>query len=375
MGPLAGLNVVEMAGLGPAPLCGMLLADLGANVVTIQRRSNNNVEDVEFHERGKQSIALNLKSEEGLKIAMQLIEKADALIEGFRPGVMERLGLGPDVCLEKNPKIVFGRMTGWGQTGPLSQAAGHDINYIALTGALHAIGPKDGKPVVPLNLVGDNGGGALYLAFGVMCGVFEAQRSGKGQVVDAAMIEGASSLMTLFYSHMAKGKWQDQRGVNLLDGGTPFYDTYETKDGKYISLGPLEPQFYTEFVERAQLDKDLFGNQVDVKKWPQMADTLTEVFKQKTRDEWCDILEGTDACFAPILSMKEAPKHPHNVERETFIEIDGHVHPAPAPKFSRTAPAKPQGATVHGAATDDVLKTLGYSQEECDALREQGVLT
>lgn len=376
MGPLSGLKVIEMAGLGPAPFCSMLLADLGAEVIAIHKRSNSNVDAIELHERGKKTIALNLKTPEGIAIVLSLIETADVLIEGFRPGVMERLGLGPDVCFEKNEKLIYGRMTGWGQSGPLSHSAGHDINYISLTGALHSIGPKDGKPVVPLNLVGDYGGGALYLALGILSAIFEAQKSGKGQVVDAAMTDGSASLMMLFYAMMGRKEWNPKkRESNLLDGGTPFYTTYETQDGKHISIGCLESQFYQLLVQLLELDDPAFSNQIDVKAWPDMSAALTDLFKTKTRDQWCELLEGTDVCFAPILDMVEATQHPHNVERETYITLNDKVQPAPAPKFSRSQPDMPNPVTEIGLATTDVLKSIGYSQKEIDEFTQQQVIT
>lgn len=376
MGPLSGLKVIEMAGLGPAPFCSMLLADLGAEVIAIHKRSNSNIDAIELHERGKKTIALNLKTPEGIAIVLSLIETADVLIEGFRPGVMERLGLGPDVCFEKNEKLIYGRMTGWGQSGPLSHSAGHDINYISLTGALHSIGPKDGKPVVPLNLVGDYGGGALYLALGILSAIFEAQKSGKGQVVDAAMTDGSASLMMLFYAMMGRKEWNPKkRESNLLDGGTPFYTTYETQDGKHISIGCLESQFYQLLVQLLELDDPAFSNQVDVKAWPDMSAALTNLFKTKTRDQWCELLEGTDVCFAPILDMVEATQHPHNVERETYITLNDKVQPAPAPKFSRSQPDMPNPVTEIGLATTDVLKSIGYSQKEIDEFTQQQVIT
>lgn len=376
MGPLAGLKIIEMAGLGPAPFCSMLFADLGAEVITIHKRSNDNIDSIEMHERGKKTIALNLKSQEGIDIVLSLVKTADILIEGFRPGVMERLGLGPDACHAVNKKLIYGRMTGWGQYGPLSQAAGHDINYISLTGALHAIGNKGEKPTVPLNLVGDYGGGSMYLAFGIMSALYEAQKSGEGQVVDAAMTDGSASLMMLFYSFMGRKQWNpSERGSNLLDGGTPYYTTYETKDGKYISIGCLEPQFYQLMVELMSLDEDLFGKQMDFKKWGNMGEALTEAFKTRTRDEWCELLEGTDVCFAPILDMVEATQHPHNVERETFITLNDKVQPAPAPKFSRSKPPMPEAVKAVGSATEDVLKDLGYSAEAIAELLEKKVIT
>lgn len=376
MGPLAGLKIIEMAGLGPAPFCSMLLADLGAEVIAIHKRSNSNVDAIELHERGKQTIALNLKTSEGIAIVLSLIESADVLIEGFRPGVMERLGLGPEVCFEKNPKLIYGRMTGWGQSGPLAHSAGHDINYISLTGALHSIGPKDGKPVVPLNLVGDYGGGALYLALGIMSALFETQKSGKGQVVDAAMTDGSASLMMLFYAMMNRNEWNPrQRESNLLDGGTPFYNTYETQDGKYISIGCLESQFYELLVTLLELDDPAFNNQIDIKAWPDMAQALTKLFKTKTREQWCELLEGTDVCFAPILDMQEATQHPHNVARETYINLNGKIQPAPAPKFSRTQPETPQAVTEIGAATCSLLKTLGYSDNDIETFKNNKIIT
>lgn len=376
MGPLAGLKIIEMAGLGPAPFCSMLLADLGAEVIAIHKRSDTNVDAIELHERGKQTIALNLKTSEGIAIVLSLIESADVLIEGFRPGVMERLGLGPEVCFEKNPKLIYGRMTGWGQSGPLAHSAGHDINYISLTGALHSIGPKDGKPVVPLNLVGDYGGGALYLALGIMSALFEAQKSGKGQVVDAAMTDGSASLMMLFYAMMNRNEWNPrQRESNLLDGGTPFYNTYETQDGKYISIGCLESQFYELLVTLLELDDPAFNNQIDIKAWPDMAQALTKLFKTKTREQWCELLEGTDVCFAPILDMQEATQHPHNVARETYISLNGKIQPAPAPKFSRTQPETPQPVTAIGAATCSLLKNLGYSDSDIQTFKNNNIIT
>src|SRR6185312_14743888 len=327
MGPLQGIKVVEFQGIGPGPFTAMLLSDMGADVIRVDRKGGRTPNKTEVTYRGRKAVAFDLKKPEAVEAALKLIDGADALIEGFRPGVMERLGLGPDVCLKRNPKLVYGRMTGWGQTGPLAQAAGHDINYIALTGALHGIGNAGKKPVPPLNLVGDFGGGALYLAFGIVCGLVEAKRSGKGQVVDAAMTDGAASLMSMFYGMNAMGFWQDTRGVNLLDSGAHFYDTYETKDGKYVAIGSIEPQFYRELLEKTGITDSAFEMQMNPQGWADLKEKLANVIKTKTRDEWDAIMLGSDVCYAPVLSLKEAPKHPHNVARETFVEIDGVVQP------------------------------------------------
>ena len=337
MGPLKGLKIIEMAGIGPGPFCGMVLADLGAEVIRVDRASAaGSGSRQEPANRGKRSIAVDLKSTEGVEVVLKLVEGADAIFEGFRPGVMERLGLGPDICLERNKKIVFGRMTGWGQDGPLADAAGHDINYISLSGALAAIGRPDSPPVPPLNLIGDFGGGGMLLALGLVSALFEARGSGEGQVVDAAMTDGSALLMTMLYSMKGSGFWQESKGSNLLDGGAHFYDTYECKDGKYISIGSIEPQFYKLLRELADLDDPIYDNQMTRDNWPDLKADITKVFLNKTRDEWCDLMEGTDVCFAPVLSMWEAPKHPHNLARKTFIELEGLDQPAPAPRFSKT---------------------------------------
>ncbi|MDR3498652.1 MAG: CaiB/BaiF CoA-transferase family protein [Parvibaculum sp.] len=369
-GPLNGVKVVEFAGIGPGPFCGMLLADMGAEVVRIDRKGARGGSKYEISSRGKQSIALDLKKPEAVETCLKLIEKADILQEGFRPGVMERLGLGPDVCLKRNPRLVYGRMTGWGQTGPLALAAGHDINYISLTGALHAIGRPGEKPVPPLNLVGDFGGGALYLAMGMLAALVEANRSGKGQVVDAAMTDGATSLMAMFYGFSASGMWKEEHGTNLLDGGAHFYDTYETKDGKWISIGSIEPQFYAILREKAGLKEEIWDHQMDGAKWPEMKKKIEGVFKTKTRDEWCAIMEGTDICFAPVLSIKEAKDHPHNKARETIVEIDGVAQPNIAPRFSRTVSKIDGPAPQVGADTLNVLKGWGFSDGEIDGLKK-----
>ncbi|MGB5949794.1 MAG: CaiB/BaiF CoA-transferase family protein [Parvibaculum sp.] len=369
-GPLSGIKVVEFAGIGPGPFCGMLLADMGAEVVRIDRKGTRGGSKFDIASRGKRSIALDLKKPEAVETALKLIEKADILQEGFRPGVMERLGLGPDVCLKRNPKLVYGRMTGWGQTGPLAPTAGHDINYISLTGALHAIGRPGEKPVPPLNLVGDFGGGALYLAMGMLAALVEANRTGKGQVVDAAMTDGATSLMAMFYGFTASGMWQEPHGTNMLDGGAHFYDTYETKDGKWISIGSIEPQFYAILREKAGLTDAIWDAQMDRAKWPELKAKIEAVFKTKTRDEWCAIMEGTDICFAPVLSITEAKDHPHNKARETIVVVDGVAQPNIAPRFSRT-PSKIQGPVPQvGENTVEVLKGWGFSDGDVEGLKK-----
>lgn len=375
MGPLAGTRIIEIEGLGPAPFCGMMFADMGAEVISISRKSDSGDRSAQISERGKRSIALNLKSPEGVEAVMKLVESADALIEGFRPGVAERLGIGPEDCWARNPRLTYGRMTGWGQTGPLASVAGHDMNYISLSGALHAIGRAGEKPVPPLNLVGDFGGGGMFLAFGVMCGIHEASKSGQGQVVDASMVEGSAALMHMMYSFKAMGVWEDEREKNMLDGAAHFYDTYETKDGKYVSIGSIEPQFYALLIELAGLDKDEFAPQMDRAQWPKLKARLGEVMKTKTRSQWCEIMEGTDVCFAPVLSMSEAPNHPHNQARQSFVEVNGVVQHAPAPRFSRTVAATPRAVSAAGSDTEDVLKNAGYSDAEIAKLRELGVLT
>jgi alpha-methylacyl-CoA racemase len=372
MGPLQGVRIVEFAGIGPGPFAAMLLADMGADIIRIDRKGGRVPGKYEVTYRGRGAVALDLKKPEAIEAALKLIEKADGLIEGFRPGVMERLGVGPDVCLKRNPKLVYGRMTGWGQTGTLAHAAGHDINYIALTGALHGMGHAGNKPVPPLNLVGDFGGGALYMAFGLVCGILEARKSGKGQVVDVAMTDGAASLMAMFYGMNAGGMWADKRGVNLLDSGAHFYDTYETKDGKWIALGSIEPQFYRELLEKAGITDSAFEAQMDRSAWPVLKKKIEAVVKSKTRDEWDTIMLGSDVCYAPVLSLEEAPKHPHNVARKTFIEIDGVVQPAPAPRFSRTEPEVQRAAA--GRDTKAALTDWGFSNADVDALAKSGAV-
>jgi alpha-methylacyl-CoA racemase len=343
-GPLSGTRIVEFAGIGPGPFACMMLADMGAEVVTLDRvGAKKNLKSVAG--RGRKVVELDLKDQASIAKVLDLLSHADALIEGFRPGVMERLGLGPDVVLAKNPKLVYGRMTGWGQEGPLAQAAGHDINYISVTGALAAIGTAE-KPVPPLNLVGDFGGGALYLVVGVLAALLEASKSGKGQVVDAAMCDGAASLMSMFFDLAAAGRWVEGREQNFLDGGAHFYGIYECSCGHFISIGSIEPQFYALLRQHAGLAGADFDAQMDRKAWPALREKLTDVFKSKTREDWCRIMEGTDICFAPILTMAEAPKHPHNAARKIFVERHGVTQPAPAPRFSRTPSAIREAETA-----------------------------
>lgn len=354
-GPLRGVRVIEFAGIGPGPFASMLLSDMGADVVAIARPGQGKRDARDFVNRGRRVIELDLKNPAHVAQSLDLTAAADILIEGFRPQVMERLGLGPDVALKRNPRLVYGRMTGWGQEGPLSQSAGHDINYIAITGALDSFRSCDGDTVSPLNLVGDYGGGALYLAVGVLAGVIEARSSGKGQVVDAAMCDGVSSMLTLFHSMHATGRWSDKARTNLLDGGAHFYRTYETKDGRYMAVGALEPQFYAELRRLAGLGDECYDDQMNRSQWPSLHDKLAEVFKTKTRDEWSKIFDGTDACVAPVIEMFDAPKHPHLAARNTFVDAEGGVQPAPAPRFSRTPSAIQNSAAAAIMTADDIL--------------------
>lgn len=361
-GPLSGVKVVEFAGIGPGPFCCMLLSDLGADVVRVDRKGGRGGAKFDITARGRRSVALDLKDENDLNLARALIEKADVLVEGFRPGVMERLGLGPSEALALNTRLVYGRMTGWGQTGPLAHAAGHDLNYIAISGALHAMGRKGQPPSPPLNLVGDYGGGSLYLALGICAALIECARSGKGQVIDAAITDGAASLMAVMYGLRGAGLWTDERDANLLDGGAPFYDVYETADAKYVSLGPLEPQFYAQFLDKAGLKDDPdFSTQMNKPNWDAMSEKVAAVMKTKTRDEWCKQMEGTDVCFAPVLDMGEAPRHAHNVAREAFVELDGVLQPAPAPRFSRTPGAIQGGPARAGEGAENALSDWGIA--------------
>jgi alpha-methylacyl-CoA racemase len=361
MGPLAGIRIIEVAGIGPGPFCGMMLADMGAEVLCVER-SVAKLAPYDPLQRNRHRIALDLKSEAGLNALLELIDHADAMFEGYRPGVAERLGFGPQICLQRNPRLVYGRMTGWGQTGPLAKTAGHDINFIALSGALHAIGRAGEKPVPPLNLVGDFGGGGMLLAFGMVCALLEAQRSGAGQVVDAAMIDGSIALMAMFIGMRGRGLFTDPVGSNFLSGAAHYYDTYETADGKFLAVGALEPQFYEVLMQKAGLDREAFatagmtGSQGhDGKVWSDLTRQLTAIFKTRTRDEWCALFEGTDACVAPVLSLSEAPTHPHNRERDAFVDVAGSLQNAPAPRFSRTAAATPTAAR---SGRDDIESLL-----------------
>jgi alpha-methylacyl-CoA racemase len=372
-GPLSGLKVVEFAGIGPGPFCGMLLSDLGADVVRIDRKGKGRASPADITSRGRRSIGLDLKNPDAIETCLKLMEGADAVFEGFRPGVMERLGLGPDVALKRNPKLVYGRMTGWGQFGPYANAAGHDMNYIAITGALHAIGTKD-KPIPPLNLVGDFGGGALYLAFGLLAGVLNARSTGQGQVIDCAMSDGAASLMSMFYGFKAGGMWKDERRVNLLDGGAHFYDTYQCADGKWISIGSIEPQFYALLLEKTGINDPEFAAQMDRASWDSLRDKLGHVIAQKTQAEWCEIMDATDVCFAPVLDLDEAPKHAHNVARKTFVELEGVIQPAPAPRFSATPGAIQGPPPAIGAHDKEALGDWGFSPAAIDALKASGAL-
>src|SRR5438874_1630713 len=376
MGPLEGFKIIEMAGIGPGPFAAMMLADMGAEVVRVDRLAYRGNADParDVLNRGRRSVAVDLKHPDGVQAVLRLAERADALLEGFRPGVMERLGLGPDECLARNPRLVYGRMTGWGQDGPLAHAAGHDIDYIAIAGALNNFTRKGDRPVPPLNMVGDFGGGGMLLAFGVVCGLLEAGRSGKGQVVDAAMVDGAAVLMTMIYAFMAMGIWQDDPGTNILDTGAPFYEVYECADGKFLAVGAIETQFYAELLKRTGLENEELPFQLDRPQWPAMKERFAALFKTKTRDEWAAIFEGTDACAAPVLSLSEAHTHPHNRARGTFLEKDGILQPAPAPRFSRTPPEIRRPAPAPGADTDEVLGAWGLDATEIGKLREAGAV-
>jgi alpha-methylacyl-CoA racemase len=379
MGPLAGITVVEIAGIGPGPFCAMMLADMGAEVLRVDRVENVAGGDpaappADLNNRGRRSIGVDLKNPDGVAVVLDLVERADALVEGFRPGVAERLGIGPEECLARNPKLVYGRMTGWGQDGPLAGAAGHDINYIALAGALDPIGRRGEAPVPPLNLIGDYGGGGMLLAFGVVCGVLEAERSGQGQVVDTAMVDGAAVLMTMTHALRAMGIWNDERGTNMLDTGAHFYNVYETADGKYVSVGSIEPQFYAELLRLTGLEGEELPWQHDRQQWPALKERLAAIFKTKTRDEWSALMEGTDVCFAPVLSIPEAIEHAHNVDRRTFVEVAGIRQPGPAPRFSRTEPEISSPPPHAGQHTDEILAAAGFDPDRVAKLREAGAI-
>ena len=380
MGPLSGLRLIEIAGIGPGPMAAMMLGDMGADIIRVDRTGAHvmdRISDPRFavHNRSRRSVSVDLQKPGGAEIVLRLAEKADGLMEPFRPGVAERLGIGPDVCLKRNSKLVYGRMTGWGQEGPLAKAAGHDQNYIALSGALHAIGRKGEKPVPPLNLVGDFGGGGMLLAFGMACGLVESIRSGKGQVVDAAMVDGTGLLLGGIWGMAGAGLWDESnREVNMLDGGAHFYDTYETRDGKYVSIGSIEPQFYALLLEKTGLKGQDLPAQHDRAKWPEMKKKFTDIFKTKTRDEWCEIMEGTDICFAPVLTMSEAPHHKHAKARKGYVDVAGFMQPAPAPRFSRTPGSVKGPAPKRGVHTEEVLRENGFSAAEIKELASSGVI-
>ncbi len=374
MGPLTGTRIIEIAGIGPGPFGAMMLADLGAEVIRVDRSVSVRGGDPadpprDVLGRGRRSVGVDLKHPDGIETVLELVASADVLIEGFRPGVMERLGLGPQVCLDRNPRLVFARMTGWGQDGPYARAAGHDINYIALAGALDPLGRAGQPPTPPLNLIGDFGGGGMLLALGVCAALLETSRSGEGQVIDAAMVDGAATLMSMIWSFRAMGGWQDERGTNLIDTGAHFYDAYETADGRFISIGSIEPQFYAELLELIGLDAEQLPRQNDRTQWPALKERFATVFRSRTRDEWCDLLEGTDVCFAPVLTMEETPTHPHIVERGTFTEVAGVVQPAPSPRFSRTPSSIGRPPPHIGQHTDEVLGELGLSADRIAELR------
>jgi alpha-methylacyl-CoA racemase len=379
-GPLSGLRVVEIAGIGPGPFAGMLLADAGADVIRVDRLDGGSrvagTGRLDVVGRGRRSVAVDLKRPEGVEVVLRLVERAEVLFEGFRPGVTERLGIGPEPCLARNPALVYGRMTGWGQDGPLAPAAGHDIAYIALAGMLGLVGRAEEPPPPPVNVVGDYGGGGMLLAFGVVCAVLESRRTGRGQVVDAAIVDGTALLTALFHGLRAGGRWNDARSANLLDGGAPFYGTYECADGRYVAVGALEPKFSAELLDRLGVgpDDDLRRRLYDPSAWPELRVRLAELFRTRARDEWTALLEGTDACFAPVLSLAEAPAHPHNAARATFTEVAGVVQPAPAPRFSATPGTIARPAPEPGADTEAILRECGYGEAELAALRGAGAV-
>lgn len=375
MGPLAGIKVVEMAGIGPGPFCAMMLSDMGAEVIRVDRLAHKGSgHRANVLNRGRRSIAVDLKNPDGVAAVQQLIDGADVVIEGFRPGVMERLGLGPDTCLARNPRLIFGRMTGWGQSGPLAPAAGHDINYISIGGALGAMGYSDRPPAPPLNLIGDFGGGAMYLLAGVLAALVERGTSGQGQVIDAAMTDGTASLLSPFYGMMAMGMWTKERMDNRLDGGAHYYGSYACSDGKFISIGSIEPQFYALLLELCEIDDPEFAKQNDKQHWASLRGKLEALFVTQTRDHWCALLEGTDVCFAPVLDLQEAPQHPHNLARQSFIEIDGVTQPAPAPRFSRTPTTVQAPAAMAGEHSEEILNDWGFAPDEILALQQSGAI-
>ena len=377
MGPLTGLRVVELQAIGPGPFCGMMLADMGAEIIRVDRSAavGSGARSADVLARGRKSIAVDLKNPQGVETVLKLVETADVLLEGFRPGVTERLGLGPDVCLERNPKLVYGRMTGWGQTGTMAHAAGHDINYISLSGVLHAIGEPGSRPTPPLNLVGDFGGGGMLLAFGIVAALYERGVSGEGQVIDAAMTDGSALLMNSIFGLMGQGVWNQNRGSNLLDGGAHFYGTYETKDGRFISIGSIEPQFYALLLEKTGLDQDPdLAQQMSRDDWPKLREKLAGVLATKTRDEWDEIMLGTDICYAPILNFDEAVAHPHNQARNTFVASADIVQAAPAPRFSRTEPELPEPPVAPGEHSEEVLASIGLDAAAIAELKSSGAV-
>jgi len=377
MGPLKGYRIIEIAGIGPGPFACMMLADMGADVIRLERPTGaRGVDAVPANvlNRGRRSVGIDLKHPDAVELTLRLVEEADALIEGFRPGVAERLGIGPDACLARNPRLVYGRMTGWGQDGPYAPMAGHDINYIALAGALAHFGRPGETPVPPINMVGDFGGGGMLMAFGVVCGLLEAKSSGQGQVVDAAMVDGSAVLMAMVHGMRAMGLWDIEKGTNIIDGGAHFYDAYETADGGYISIGSIEPQFYAELLRLTGLEGEDLPHQMDRSQWPALKERMAALFKQKTRGEWCEIMEGTDVCFAPVLTIEEAPRHPHNVARQMFTEVGGVTQPAPAPRFSRTPGEISRPPSAPAADTDEALADWGLSDAEVAKLRSAGAI-
>ena len=375
MGPLKGIKVVEMAGIGPGPFCAMMLSDMGAEVIRVDRLAHKGSgHRANVLNRGRRSIAVDLKNSQGVDTVKKLIDQADVVIEGFRPGVMERLGLGPEECLERNPRLVFGRMTGWGQHGPLAHAAGHDINYISIGGALGAMGHPDRPPSPPLNLVGDFGGGAMYLLAGVLAALVERASSDKGQVIDAAMTDGTASLLTPFYGMMAMGMWTTQRNDNRLDGGAHYYGSYTCSDGKHISIGSIEPQFYALLLELCGIDDPEFLKQNEKESWASLRQKLEELFAKKTQAQWCELLEGTDVCFAPVLNLAEAPQHPHNKARASFIEFEGITQPAPAPRFSRSQSGIQSAAAIAGEHSEEILRDWGFDDHTIAELAKENAI-
>jgi alpha-methylacyl-CoA racemase len=377
MGPLKGIRIIEIAGIGPGPFAGMVLADMGAEVIRVERPGGNmfgGLPEYDYLNRGKRCIAVNLKTPEGVDLVLKMAESADAMLEGFRPGVVEKLGIGPDVVRGRNSKLVYGRMTGWGQNGPMAQTAGHDVNYISIAGALHPMGQKGSKPMIPLSLVGDFGGGGLVLAYGMVCALLEAKTSGEGQVVDAAMVDGAALLMTSFFGAQQVGYWNEERGSNMLDSGAPYYDTYECADGEHISVGAIEPKFYAALLDGLGLADTGLPDQNDQAGWPVLRESFTHTIKLKTRDQWAAIFEGKDACVAPVLKMSEVPNHPHIKARNTLVDVDGNLQPGPAPRFSRTEPKIRHRAAAVGEHTDDILKELGLDESTINTLRSQNAV-